>query len=235
MTWNYPFGKKRRLRGKSSNAGLTLIESLVAVAVIGITAASVGPVILVSTATRIQSQRAEQALQIAQGEVDRVRQIVEQGFVADAGGSREYTAADLSIASTPTGITKSVDAAAPTGPPAAAFNPTDYQVARQIDIDGDGTFDFAVQAYRLGDAEFSDGTRPVAFPMGVRVYEHDAVNGGGTLATTPARLGTAAGLGERDEKPLAVLYTEIVKSDERQSLCDYFEYQGSTSSTLDCS
>ncbi|MDV3352885.1 hypothetical protein QGP82_29695 [Leptothoe sp. LEGE 181152] len=235
MIWNYQFGNKRKLEQQASDVGLTLIESLVAISVIGITAASIGPVILISAATRIQSQQAEQALQVAQSEIDRVRQIVEQGFVDDGpGGSREYNAADLSIASTPMAIATAFDAAAPTNVN-PDFDPGNYRIAREIDVDGNGEPDFAVQAYRLGARELANGGRPIAFPMGVRVYAHDAVADGGASETTPARLGTAAGFGERDEKPLAVLYTEIVKSDERQSLCDYFTYQGTPPAALDCS
>lgn len=237
MIWNCHFHKQRKLIKTSSNAGLTLLESLVAISVIGITVASIGPVILISAASRVQSQRAEQALQLAQGEIDRVRQIVDQGTVQRTAGATpvEYAAADLLIASTPTAITRSVDALAPTAA-AVDFDAANYQVARQIDINNDGTFDFAVQAYRLGDTERSVAGRPVAFEMGVRVYQNDAVTGGGTLGTESARLGPSGGIGDRDRRPLAVLYTEIVKSDERESLCEYFTYQtGSTPVALDCS
>lgn len=239
MIWNCHVGKKRKLETKSSEAGLTLIESLVAISVIGITAASIGPVVLISTATRVQSQRAEQALQVAEGEIDRVRQIVEQGFIDDgAGGSREYDATDLVIASTPAAIATSVDAAAPNAV-GANFDASNYRLAREIDVNDDGTPDFAVQSYRLGDTERAVSGRPVVFEMGVRVYEYDAVDVNSANLENPpdgpARLGTAAGLGERDEKPLAILYTEIVKSDERQSLCEFFEYQGSAPTSLDCS
>ena len=112
-----------------------------------------------------------------------------------------------------------------------------------MDVNSDGDADFAIQSFRFGETERSivstPGTTPIPtnFLMGVRVYEVDAVDGA-ALDTTAARLNTTAGEGERNEKPLAVLYTEINRSDERQSLCEYFEYRGSTTSsisTLDCS
>ncbi|MEO0350645.1 MAG: prepilin-type N-terminal cleavage/methylation domain-containing protein [Cyanobacteria bacterium P01_A01_bin.15] len=240
MKWNRHILRKVWLPSNDSISGLTLIESLVAIAIIGITAASIGPVIVISAATRIQSQRAEQALQLAQGEIDRVRQILEQRIVDDGvGGTTEYSTADLMIASTPTTIINTpANALGPTAV-AGAFNGADYQTARSVDIDGDTVPDFAVQAFRFGATERSVGGQPIAFEMGVRVYEIDAIDGTGTaLSTAAARLGTTAGEAERKEKPLAVLYTEVTKSDERQSLCEYFEFKGSTTATigtLDCS
>lgn len=238
MKWNRHILRKVWLPSDDSISGLTLIESLVAIAIIGITAASVGPVIVISAATRIQSQRAEQALQIAQGEIDRVRQILEQRIVDDGvGGTAEYSTADLRIASTPTTVTTTpANALGPTAV-AGAFNGADYRTARSVDVDGDTVADFAVQAFRFGETERSVGGQPIAFQMGVRVYEIDAIDGT-ALSTTAARLGTTAGEAERKEKPLAVLYTEVTKSDERQSLCEYFEFKGSTTAaigTLDCS
>ncbi|MEM8611465.1 MAG: prepilin-type N-terminal cleavage/methylation domain-containing protein [Cyanobacteria bacterium P01_H01_bin.105] len=230
MKFNRHIGEKIRYRLSNSTSGLTLIESLVAIAVIGITAASIGPVIAISAATRIQSQRAEQALRVAKGEVSRVRQVVEQ--------TNTYTAADLGIASTPVAIAD-VTAALPPTAANAAFNPANYRIAQIINLDG-GDPEFAVQSFRLGASENNDASgRPVTFQLGVRVYEIDAVtdNAAG-LGTTAARLGTTAGEAQRKEQPLAVFYTEIIKGDERQSLCEYFEYQGSTTSaipTLDCS
>ena len=66
-------------RSKSSVAGFTLIESLVAIIIISITVVAISPPIFWATGTRVQNRRAEQALSIAQGTIDRVRAKVERG------------------------------------------------------------------------------------------------------------------------------------------------------------
>ena len=63
----------------SKTDGLTLIECLVAIALIGISTAVIAPVMVFSVATRVQSQKAEQAIQVAQGEVEKIRLLAERG------------------------------------------------------------------------------------------------------------------------------------------------------------
>ncbi|MCY7282913.1 MAG: type II secretion system GspH family protein [Cyanobacteria bacterium CAN_BIN43] len=64
---------------RRSDQGLTLIEGLVAIVVVSITLVSITPPIFWATGTRVQNRRAEQALQLAQGEIDRVRTLIDQG------------------------------------------------------------------------------------------------------------------------------------------------------------
>jgi len=71
--------KASKSRSKSSVAGFTLIESLVAIIIISITVVAISPPIFWATGTRVQNRRAEQALSIAQGTIDRVRAKVERG------------------------------------------------------------------------------------------------------------------------------------------------------------
>ncbi|NET10377.1 MAG: type II secretion system protein, partial [Symploca sp. SIO2B6] len=71
-----------RTKGESSQSseeGLTLLECVVAIAVIALTGAMIGPPLVMAAATRVQNRRAEQAQQLAQGEVDRIRAMVIQG------------------------------------------------------------------------------------------------------------------------------------------------------------
>ncbi|MEM9504465.1 MAG: type II secretion system protein, partial [Cyanobacteria bacterium P01_E01_bin.43] len=68
----------------SGEEGLTLIECIMAIVVIGLTGAAVAPMMLVSVATRVQSQKTEQALELAQSEIDSVRVLFEQGEVTPA-------------------------------------------------------------------------------------------------------------------------------------------------------
>lgn len=237
MIQNNRFLHRFHLGFQKSEAGLTLLECLVAIAVISITSALIAPVVVISVATRVQSQTAEQALQVAQGEIDNVRSVVER--------SGDYTSDDLGIASVTT-TTVATDVAAP-ATTAADYDLTNATVAKTIDVDRDGDPDFAVQTFRTQGRADSDG-RPIAFEIGSRVYTYQAVNDNAANLEDPptggARLALTSSTGEGmdDQRPVAVLYSRIVKSDETDSLCDYIEYLGGVASTasttstgLDCS
>ena len=205
--------------------GLTLIECLVAIAVIASTIGVIAPVTILAVATRVQNQRAEQAIHIAQSEIDRVRLTVERG------GS--YTLDNL---------------ASTTGPLQAVLPPEDLDSvaasttttsARPIDINNDGNDDFAVQLFRTHrDEDVVDGT-PVAVELGVRVYKARSINDftASQLGTDEASLTMTDGEGEGSTRPLAVLYTTIVQSDRPDSLCDFYRYNSTAfdaSTTVAC-
>ena len=59
-------------RSQQANAesGLTLIECIVAIVIISVVGVAITPPLFLATAARVQTNRAEQAVQIAQGEVD---------------------------------------------------------------------------------------------------------------------------------------------------------------------
>lgn len=227
-----------------SDSGLTLIECLVAIVVIALTSASIAPVLVLSVATRVQNQKAEQALQLAKGEVDRVRLLVER--------SPTYTSADLRLAessaaplnSTPsstsqgtaiTTVGKPTSLVAKAAWSLSTYVPSDV-AAREIDANGDGTPDFVIQSFR-GGSPMVGATMPVAFDMGVRVYDYSAIlrNGIGTLETKPAGLGFTSGEGQRGKKPLAVVYTQIINSDNPLSVCTYMGYlRASVPTNMNC-
>jgi len=53
-----------RLRG---DGGFSLVEALVGIAIVGVTAAMIPPIMTLSVAARAQNQRVEQATRLAQG------------------------------------------------------------------------------------------------------------------------------------------------------------------------
>lgn len=205
---------------KASDSGLTLIECLVAIVVIGISMAVTAPVIVLSVATRNQSQRAEQAFQLAQAEVDRIKFTV--------ANSNTYTVSAATVAAnSAANFLNDVD------PPeiiAANYSITSDS-AKGIDVDSDGVSDYAIQIFRTIGS--SVGTRPIAFDLGVRVYDATAVNTKtqAELRTEQANIGLTSGEGQRALRPLSVIYTSVIKSDTDRSLCDYYNFIDSVNGT----
>lgn len=225
-------------RTASIDQGLTLVECLVAIAVVGVTGLLITPPLFISAATRVQNRRAEQALKVAQGEIDRVRLLVERGrqsagFDADnnpvapaAGQALPPQVADIEAAPAPTALSgqmESVNDSLDTFEGAALPN---VQTALPIDTDGDGEADYFMQTFR--DEGFrADGANQLeSFRMGVRVYAIAAEDNLGSLGTEEASLRYTTGLGNQQQQPLAVLYSDFVRSDRDNSVCQYQNLAG---------
>lgn len=216
----------------SSESGLTLIECLVAIMVIALAIATTAPMMVFSVATRIQNQKVEQALQLAQGEIDKVRLAVEQG------GDYGDRLLELSLPS-------STAATAFEIPPPTTFvannssSVTAVTDARRIDTDGDGDDDFAIQLFRTQGIEVAPAASgvadtPVAFEVGVRVYDARAENNLGSLVKEDGSLTFTSSEGNRGTAPLAVLYSQITQGDRDGALCKYWQYAGTTPTSLLC-
>lgn len=243
------FNPKQALRGHFSaparglplanDQGLTLIECLVAIVMVALIASAITPALIISVATRVQSQKAEQALRIAQSEVDRVRSLAEQIDGQNQSRLREVNTANTAtfIPSAPAAITEANIANQP-GPARGA------PVARNALSTVNQTFpqalngnDFAVQVYRTRG--LTRNGVPVAFALGVRVYDVVAVNspGAGNLSAVPLSLAVRGDAGRRSERPLAVLYTNIAIAEDGNSLCNLIRYTdagGTASTPLGC-
>lgn len=211
--------------------GLTLIECLVAIVVIALAIATTAPMLVFSVATRVQNQKSEQALQLAQGEIDKIRLAVEQG--GDYGDRLLALSLPSNAAST------AFEIPAPTAFVAnASTSVTGVTDARRIDIDGDGDNDFAIQLFRTQGIEVVPTTgvasTPVTFEIGVRVYDARAEDNLGALVTDDGALTFTSGEGDRGTAPLAVLYSQITQGDRDGALCQYWEYAGSTPTSLLC-
>lgn len=237
---------------KHSEAGLTLIESLIAIVIIAITMVSITPPIFWAVASRVQTQRAEQALKLAQGEIDRVRTIVDRDEIQ----SRPLTdlppsAADLSEADVRNSASGRFPAA-PTDPPdpEAVIStkvcrepgslPTAIEAFAQIDTNGDCATDYLLQTFRSAGLDQSGnrftgaaGQTLSGFVMGVRVYSVVAREElrAGRGRTDPAALRGTSGIGNQRDRPLAVLYSTIVRSSDSQNLVLYRALCPATSKT----
>jgi prepilin-type N-terminal cleavage/methylation domain-containing protein len=238
----HPIAKPQGKSSPQSNdpAGVTLIECLIAILVIGLTVSLITPPIFIAVATRAQSRRAEQALQIAQGEVDRIRVMVSRS---------KHTAADLP---------KPVNGTLQAYPPPRSFfsnttvktpssgctggivryddQPIDANKALKVDVDGDCQADFFMQVFRTegytttdqrARATSLDQAKPSEFQLGIRVYAimadgNQPGNSWGNLQTEAASLKLTNGEGGQRRQPLAVIYTPFSWSDQSSSLCDYY-------------
>ena len=218
--------KRSPVPPQSADQGLTLIECLVAIVMVALVAGSVAPVMVISVASRVNSQKAEQALGLAQAEIDRTRTQVERG---------EHTLATLPPEGRTTSgvITEKDKISEVLGPNLSETNSTSFAFARPVDINGNDQNDFLVQRFRsVGYKPTNAGANdpPVAFTMGVRVYDSQAT-GTGNLPTDPASLGMTGGTGQRSQRPLAALYTTIAVGDNPDSLCDMIRHLNNQKTT----
>lgn len=209
----------------TSNRGFSILECLIGIVIIAIVVTAFTPPIFLTVASRIQNRRAEQALQLAQGEIDKVRRTVERGIYDDTTNflPPQGGAPNNNVQAEPA--------------PNSAFTlqsnstqqfPSSSGQALEVDVNGDGRSDFLVQTYRT--AGVRDGNnRLMAFGMGVRVYANTARQNFGNLETRAAALSMTTGLGQQQRRPLAVMYTNVVRSDTGISLQCYQEFLGSGS------
>lgn len=213
--------KKSITNSKIKVQGFTLVESLMGIVVISVVAVVITPPIVISTATRVQNRRAEQAMQLAQAEVDRIRVFVEQGI-------------DYSTKLPPVPI-----GAIPENNIAKVSAPTTFVTTRAlaadsstkafgVDVDKDNQVDFYVQTFRDDDANAkvtgATTNTLVAFQLGVRVYSKVAKVGSLQTPPQPASLQLTTSSGSQEFRPLAVAYTTVSRSDTKVSLEKYKQY-----------
>lgn len=207
-----------------------------AVVVIGLTMAMITPPLVIAAATRVQNKRAEQAMQIAQGEVDRVRAMVARDqhtiarlpAVATVSGNLEAVAAPARPAN-PASPSAGSPIKSPRNCGSGTYNNGEQMPVNQglrVDVDGDCEADFFMQTFRTqGTTRFSTVTPnpnpPSDFQMGVRVYSILAAASPNALETKAASLQIVGGEGKQRIRPLAVLYTPFSRSDQGDTLCSY--------------
>jgi prepilin-type N-terminal cleavage/methylation domain-containing protein len=208
---------------KQSEQGLTLMEVLVAILVITIAIAVATPPIMVAVAVRVQNRRAEQALQIAQQEIERVRVLIARGDNPTNEGyppESDVNSADVVKVDPPTTSYDCPNPPTPCSPPSPS----------QALVKGEDNNKFLVQTFRDVGEKLRASGEVVAFRMGVRVYSiaaKEELDSGGTLGKDPihaAKLNFTTGQGDQRRYPLAVLYVDLVRSDAQGSLCRYINH-----------
>jgi type II secretory pathway pseudopilin PulG len=222
----------RRLPADSEQ-GVTLVECLVAIAALALAGAMIAPPLFVTAATRLQNQRAEQAMQIAQGEIDRVRFLVERGRHYPASLPSISPSSTLSDTPAPTGFSQYIVSPntsasclnqfnSPTTPAYPTALPADKAI--KVDVNGDCKEDFMMQVIRTAGVttpvSVTNG-RPKEFDILVRVYASPAFDNFGGLGIKPASLQFTNGEGNQRVLPLAVLSTKVYWSDKNFSICSF--------------
>lgn len=197
----------------SAEQGLTLIEALAAIVIFGLCITAVTSPVMLAMAARVRAHRAQQAMQIAQGEIDRVRQILERGDLnsqlnsllpPDAGNENP----------------ENVD-------PPTTQNPNCQPVATSytewclVELRQEGE-QFAVQTFRTKTTDLSQissesqNKTPIGFMMGVRVYHKTAIDSQEPLRKEPMSLGFSE-IATGTAAPLVAIYTPVVRSDLSES------------------
>ncbi len=201
---------------QQNEQGLSLTETLVAMLISSIVVAMLSPVFLLSMASRLQSFRAKQATEVAQSEIDRVQTLMAQGVKQDATvGVLPPVTTNFSLVNPPT--TTVTDR-----------NSLTKDNALEIDYDNDGVKDYFVQLFRDEGVVFDSGLAKdevAFFRMGVRVYSIASKDKLGALDSSGKVASISfTNLEEQTEKPLAILYTEVIRGDSKLSLLKYKEY-----------
>ncbi|PMB49755.1 prepilin-type cleavage/methylation domain-containing protein [Fischerella thermalis CCMEE 5201] len=175
------FGKKasnRRLKvvcSCSNQDGFTIVESLVAIIVVGILLAAIAPVLSLSVATRVQSRRVELATQAARSYIDGVRT---QRISAPAGSATTTTLSAFDAPTTGSSFNCTANSYCTTTS-TSTTPPTNLYC---VDFDSTGSCestsitDMVVQAFRPNNNNATTG-----YALGVRVYRADAFKGNTTL------------------------------------------------------
>lgn len=200
------------------NHGLTLVECLIAILVVNLGVAMLAAPLLMVAATRLRNDRINQATELARAEVDRLRVMMEQGVEI-----RTTTLDVLPPASSISATIGHADQLSAQPPPNSLVDcsgalglPTSATQACRRRLNNT---EFAVQVYR-GQLSVNSSNLVLAYPVQVRVYSAEAIPV--TTSATPVTQEPAAmtsSLVGAETRPLAVLTTEIIRSDSSETLC----------------
>lgn len=209
-----------------SQSGFTIVESLMAIVVVGILMSAIAPVIALSVSTRVQARRVELATLAARTYIDGVQ----SGAIAAP--NHAIILDEIDDTTTPKQFSPQrgtfASVAAPTSSGSLMCTATEAPYCQNtstsslyyIDLDGGGysitsSRDTVIQAFRTSNAQ--------NYILGLRVYRADAFSDTNALKTqkqTGTKQATfTAGLGDR-KAPLVEMTTEIVTSTTLRDFCD---------------
>ncbi|WP_199321301.1 hormogonium polysaccharide secretion pseudopilin HpsB [Microcoleus sp. FACHB-831] len=224
----------------SSQAGFTLIESLVAIIVVAVLLTAMAPVMVLSTATRMQSKRVERGVEASKAYINALQsraipapahtvQVVgEYKPPTTVGGKGEFTSKRGTFTDAP--APSAADFTCTTPGANGYCKNTPGATLYCFDIDGiagcDSTSqrDLIVQAVRSTTVANGSDDSDKGYLMMVRVYRADALRNGGLLKTQKLQgqkqATSTAGMGAR-LLPLVEMTTEIRPArPDYQDFCD---------------
>lgn len=218
----YPaFAKFLLLRRSTAAGGFSLLEGIVTIVIIGIVLGFLAPLVFLVQTSSAQNRRFEQALALAQQELDRVQAELARGVsVAEETEVIPAATAATVLASTP----------APTATVQSYSDIANVTDALPVDVDGDGDDDFLVQTFRSQGLRFGSGTalgQLALFQLGVRVYSVEAIrtlDASGTLEIEPLPVNLTSSLGAQATRPLVATYSQVSRGDNAVTLDVYQEY-----------
>ncbi|MDR7922270.1 hypothetical protein RHK62_08745 [Thermosynechococcus sp. HY213] len=201
-------------RLQPANGGLTLVECLIAILVVNLSVAMLAAPLLLVAATRLRNDRINQATEIARGELDRLRVMMEQGIdiredrgllpPASTVGASVSNPSVLSRQAPPTSLT-------------SCNLPNNATTACERQLNNAR---FGVQIYR-GTLITDTARRVLAYPVQVRVYSAAALPMEPESNPDPiepeAVMMTSSIVGA-ERRPLAVLTTVLLRSDAPNTL-----------------
>lgn len=201
----------------SDQSGFTIIESLVAIMVVGILLAAIAPVLVISTATRVQARRTELATEAVKALIDAIKSKTVADPAITTSLSAPTTAAPRTLSGS-SGDYLISSAAVPT----ATTGLYCFKKNGSLAIP-DCTSDlFYIQAVRLA-VTGSDPDKGQGYRLGIRVYRSDAFIGSESLKSGSSQQKTATftgGIGDR-KAPVVEMTAEIVRGQSSyKALCD---------------
>ncbi|OYD94101.1 hypothetical protein CDG77_12635 [Nostoc sp. 'Peltigera membranacea cyanobiont' 213] len=228
----------QELSAQSNESGFTIIESLVAILVVSVLLVAIAPVLVMSTATRVQARRIELATGAAKAFIDAIKsKTISEAQISNTTSLSAATAsAPRTVASSTTSGDYLINSA---GVPTDATTLYCFHNDGKITLPSDCTtykttspVQFYIQAFGNAVGTISTSSAQIdngqSYRLGIRVYRSDAQFGSlkksdlndttnGNQKTTATFTG---GLGDR-KAPLVEMTTEIVRGQSSYSaLCD---------------
>lgn len=181
--------------------GFTLLEVMATMVIIAVALVAVAPALIVAAAARVHSERIETASNLATLEIERIQSIVARGV-------GDYTVGDLP------------------GAGAIGTVPANFD---GFDINGDGTDDYYIGAFRFNEVADCEGVAnpalPCAFSVGVYVYSRLAFDGGTftgsatDLNPLDGNVNSVEGALQAKERPLVFSQAEVGSVATLEEIC----------------
>ncbi|MBD1806890.1 type II secretion system protein [Microcoleus sp. FACHB-SPT15] len=189
---------------QSTQSGFTIIESLLAMMIVTILLVGISPLLVLSTASRVQARRIDLATQAARSYVDALRA---NAILPPGRDNADFTAADLGVPAPPnipnqvrnprTCLDKNLQPLVPCSNPAfviQAFRDPLPNGGTDTDFDGTTQTEAQQQGYCLG----------------LRVYRGDAFGGGNAPSEIKPLPSMFTETANTKEYPLVVMTTQII-------------------------